>query len=114
MKKQEQFLEQLLADGLVDERKLAGVANAKHLPNGEFGLCLMCLKGNTLDIYDTDFQQNVGPLLYSVKLEKVTKLKISTFFFNCYIQFIYDGYKYRLENCLHKELYAAIKLCTGA
>ena len=41
---QERYLDGLLLRGIVDTRRLAGVANAKKLPNGEFGFCLMCLK----------------------------------------------------------------------
>lgn len=107
--KQEQFLKGLLIRGLVDSRKLAGVANAKKLPNGEFGFCLMCLKDSTLALYDTNMKQEVGELLYSIDLKKVTNLKTSTFIFNCYIKFTYEGFDYRLDDCLHKELYNAIK-----
>ena len=54
MSKFDQYLDGLLIRGLVDNRKLAGVANARKLPNGEFGFCLMCLNGSTLDLYDTN------------------------------------------------------------
>ena len=107
--KQEKYLNGLLVRGLVDARKLAGVANATRLPNGEYGFCLMCLNGSRLDIYDTDFNQEVGQLLYSVDLKKISKLKTSTFIFNTYISFVYEGFPYRLTNCLHKQLYAEIK-----
>lgn len=107
--KQEKFLNGLLIRGLVDARKLAGVANAKRLPNGEYGFCLMCLHNSTLNLYDTNIKQEVGQLLYSIDLKKVTNLKTSTFFFNCYIKFTYEGFDYRLDDCLHKELYLAIK-----
>ena len=107
--KQEKFLSGLLIRGLVDARKLAGVANAKKLPGGEFGFCLMCLNGSSLDLYDTNFSQEVGALLYSIDLKRVTNLKTSTFIFNTYIRFTYEGFDYRLDDCLHKELYNAIK-----
>lgn len=107
--KQQKFLNSLLIRGMVDTRKLAGVANAKKLPNGEYGFCLMCLHNSTLNLYDTNFQQEVGRLLYSVDLKKITNLKTSTFFFNCYIKFTYEGFDYRLDDCLHKELYRAIE-----
>ena len=107
--KQEKFLNGLLIRGIVDARKLAGVANAKKLPNGDFGFCLMCLKDSTLNFYDTNFKQEVGQLLYSIDLKKVTNLKTSTFIFNCYIKFTYEGFDYRLDDCLHPELYRAIK-----
>jgi len=107
--KNEEFLNGLLIRGLVDERKLAGVANAKNLPNGEFGLCLMCLKNNSLDLYDTNFNQEIGELLYSIDLKKVTNLKTSVFIFNSYIKFTYEGFNYKLVDCIHKELYNTIK-----
>ena len=109
MKKFDSFLNELLVGGLVDSRKLAAVANAKNLPNGEFGFCLMCLKDSTLDLYDTNFKQEVGELLYSIDLKKVTNLKTSTFMFNSYIKFTYEGFNYKLVDCVHKELYNAIK-----
>lgn len=107
--KQERFLNGLLLRGIVDVRKLAGVANAKKLPNGEFGLCLMCLKDSTLDLYDINFKQEVGELLYSVDLKKVTNLKTSSFIFNSYIKFTYEGFNYKLVDCAYKELYSAIE-----
>lgn len=109
MRKQEQFLNGLLIRELVDTRKLAGVANAKSLPNGEYGFCLMCLNGSTLNIYDTNMAQEVGQLLYSIDLKRVSKLKTSTFIFNTYITFTYEGFPYKLTDCLHKQLYAEIK-----
>jgi len=108
-KKQEKFLDGLLVRGLVDERRLAGVANAKNLPNGELGFCLMCLKGSTLNLYDTNFSQEIGELLYSIDLKGVSNLRTSCFIFNSYIKFTYAGFKYKLVDCIHKELYDAIK-----
>ncbi|MBQ3004677.1 MAG: hypothetical protein IJD88_01980 [Clostridia bacterium] len=107
--KQEKFLNELLLRGIVDDRKLVGVANAKKFPNGEFGFCLMCLKDSTLNFYDTNFKQEVGELLYSVDLKKVTNLKMSSFVFNSYIKFTYEGFDYKLVDCSHKELYSAIE-----
>ena len=109
MKKFDQFLNGLLAGGFVDDRKLAGVAHAARLPNGEFGFCLMCLKDNMLNLYDTNIKQEIGELLYSVDLKNITKLKTSTFIFNSYIKFTYEGFNYKLVDCMHKEMYRAIK-----
>ena len=108
MSKFDQYLDGLLIRGLVDNRKLAGVANARNLPNGEFGFCLMCLNGSTLDLYDTNMKQEVGELLYSVDLKKVTNLKTSAFIMNSYIKFNYEGFSFKLVDCVHKELYKAI------
>jgi len=107
--KQERYLNNLLLRGMVDTRKLAGVANAKKLPNGEFGFCLVCLNGSTLNLYDTNFKQEIGELLYSVELKKVTNLKTSSFIFNSYIKFTYEGFNYKLVDCAYKELYEAIE-----
>ncbi len=107
--KQEKYLDNLFAKGIVDIRKLAGVANARKLPNGEFGFCLMCLKDSTLNLYDTNFDQEVGELLYSIDLKKVTNLKTSSFIFNSYIKFTYEGFDYKLVDCVYKELYSAIE-----
>lgn len=109
MSKFDKYLDGLLIRGLVDIRKLAGVANAKKLPNGEFGFCLMCLKDSTLNLYDTNFKQEVGELLYSIDLKKVTNLKTSSFMLNSYIKFTYEGFNYKLVDCVHKELYNAIR-----
>ena len=109
MSKFDQYLDGLLIRGLVDNRKLAGVANARILPNGEFGFCLMCLKGSTLDLYDTNLKQEVGDLLYSVDLRNVTDLKTSAFLFNSYIKFTYAGSRFKLVDCVHKALYKAIQ-----
>lgn len=35
--KQELYLNRLLVNGIVDNRKIAVVANAKKMPNGDFG-----------------------------------------------------------------------------
>ena len=109
MSKFDQYLDGLLIRGLVDNRKLAGVANARNLPNGEFGFCLMCLNGSTLDLYDTNMKQEVGELLYSVDLKKVTNLKTSAFIMNSYIKFNYEGFSFKMVDCVHKELYKAIQ-----
>ena len=109
MKKFEIFLNGLLVRGLVDDRKLAAVAHASDLPNGEFGFCLICLNGSRLDLYDTNIKQEVGELLYSIDLKKVSNLKTSAFMFNSYIKFTYEGFKYKLVDCVDKKLYNAIK-----
>jgi len=98
MSKQDDFLNGLLQRGLVDARKMAVVASAKRLPNGKFGFCLLCLKENKLHVYDTDFQQNVGLLMYSIDLSKISEVKSSAFIFNRYLHFTYNGFKYRFAD----------------
>ena len=107
--KLDKYLNGLILRRIIDERKLTGVANAKKLPNGEFGFCLMCLNGSTLNLYDTNFKQEVGALLYSIDLKKVSNLKTSAFVLNSYIKFTYEGFDYKLADCSYKELYDAIE-----
>ncbi len=107
--KQERYLNNLLLRGMVDTRRLTGIANAKKLPNGEFGLCLICLKDNVLYLYDTNFKQEIGELLYSIDLKKVTNLRTSSFVFHSYLKFTYEGFNYKLVDCSFKALYQGIE-----
>lgn len=109
VKKMEERLIRYMNQGLIDERKLCAVGNAKRLPGGEFGFVLMCLKGHHLDFYDTDIRDDIGQLLYSVDLRQVTDLKTSTFIFNSFIQFTYQGFRYKIVDAMAKDLYNAIK-----
>ena len=95
MTKQDAYLAGLFENGLVDRRKMAVVANAKSLPGGEFGLCLLCLKGSVLSVYDTDFKQNVGALMYEIDLKRASALKTSSFVFNRYLKFTYNSFPYK-------------------
>ena len=105
----EAFSNGLLRAGLVDSRKLSGVATAQKLPNGEFGLCMLCLNESSLNLYDTGLDQAVGELLYSIDLKKVKNLKTKASAFNSYIKFTYEGFEYKLTNCASKELCSAIE-----
>ena len=96
--KQEAYLKDLLIRGLVDNRKVAVLSNAKKLPNGEYGLCLLCLNGSQLSVYDTDFSQRVGPRLYEIDLKQVSDFKSSSFIFNRYMKFTYQGFRYALAD----------------
>ena len=108
-KKMEARLENFYNQGLVDERKLYTVGNAKQLPNGEFGFVMMCLKNHYLDFYDTDIRDTVGKHLYSVDLRHITNLKTSTFILNSFIKFTYQGFRYKIVDAPAKDLYNAIK-----
>jgi hypothetical protein len=98
MTKQEVFLSHLLDNGLVDIRKMAVVANAKVLPSGEFGLCLLCLNNNVLSVYNTDFHQNIGEKLYEIDLQRVSNFKASSFVFNRYMKFTYNSFYYKFAD----------------
>lgn len=109
MKKWDKYLDGLLIKGLIDIRKQAAFFSARKLPNGEYGLTLLCLKDNILNIYDTDLKQNVGILMYSVDLTKVTNFKSSTFMLNSYLKFTYEGNDYKFVDCVMKSFYEAVK-----
>ena len=109
--KQEAYLKDLLIRGLVDNRKVAVVSNAKKLPNGEYGLCLLCLNGSELAIYDTDFHQNVGPKLYTIDLKQVSGFKSSSFIFNRFIKFTYQGFQYALADFGDAKNFIAAVIC---
>lgn len=88
----------LAQKGLIDERKAVVVANAKSLPGGEYGFSLLCLNGHTLNVYDIDLSQNMGDLLYTIDLRRVTAAKASANFFNRYLKLTYDGFVYKFAD----------------
>ncbi len=98
MTKQEAFLAKLFDEGLTDARNMAVVANAKALPDGGFGLCLLCLKDHILCVYDTDFRQNVGPKICQFDLRGIADFKASSFVFNRYMKFTCDGFTYKFAD----------------
>ena len=93
--KQEHFLKGLMIRGMVDERKIAYAAGARNLPNGEFGLSLLCINRNLLSVYVLDIHQAVGKKLYEIPLNQISSLKASTFLLNSYLIFNYEGFRYR-------------------
>ena len=98
MAKFEELLETLHAKNLIDERKMAVIANAKALPNGSFGLCILCLNGHILTAFDTDFSQNLGGKICEIDLHGVAAFKSSSFVFNRYIKFEYNSFVYKFAD----------------
>ena len=95
MAKFEALLDTLYSKNLVDERKMAVIANAKALPNGLFGLCILCLNGHTLTAFDTNFSQTLGGKICEIDLQEVSAFKASSFVFNRYIKFEYNSFAYK-------------------
>ena len=93
--KQDRFLKGLMIRGMVDERKIAYAAGARNLPNGEYGLCLLCIYRNNLSVYELDIHQTVGEKLYEIPLNQVRNLKASSFLLNSYLIFTYNGFRYK-------------------
>lgn len=106
--KKEALIAELTAAGRLDDRKLYVFNNAKALPGGGFGLCIVSVAGNTLYISDTDLASNVGDLIATVPISEMSGLKASTFPFNPYVKFSWNGCAVHLGG-VTKDLLAAIQ-----
>lgn len=103
-----QLVDTLMERGLIADRNAAVVANAKTLPNLEYGLVLLCLKEKTLFIYDIDFQHNIGDLLYTIDLTKASDFRSSYFVFNRYLNFVYEGFQYKFADFGNAKAFGAL------
>lgn len=90
---------------LMDDRHIAVCANAKKLPNGEFGLCYLLLKDDFINIYDTDMKGNLFDLLYSINLKEISNFKSSSFIFNPYLKFEYENFTYKFADFGNAKLF---------
>ena len=94
----DQVKAEMLEAGLVDARKIAVFANAKQLPNGEFGLCVLGIRDGVLTVSDADFSQQVGAELYEIPLDQIADIKSSSFVFNRYVQFTYQDFRWKFAD----------------
>lgn len=92
------YLEKLTSAGYCDIRGAAFCATATKLPGGEYGMVLLCVKGNALNIYDVDMKSNPGELLYSVELKNIENLKMRMWLLSQVLKFDYEGYTYSFTN----------------
>lgn len=92
------FQDKLIAEGYCDDRGAGFCATATRLPNGEYGMVALCVKGNKLDIYDVDMKSDLDELLYEVELKRVDGLKIRAGFFSQVLKFGYEGATYSFTN----------------
>lgn len=88
---------QLMIQGYIDERRLFTITNVKAAPNGIFGMVFMAIKGNTLTIYDTDMQGSVKERLFDIDLDKISEVKINTMPLVWKLSFLYNGFRYRFS-----------------
>lgn len=79
---------------LFDQRKATVFADAKRLPDGSHGLCLLCVKDNDLTVHDTKFSSQVGSLMYRIPLKEISELNTSSFVLNRYLRFKYQGFTF--------------------
>lgn len=87
----DEWTQKLLQDGYIDERGAFTMSNIKSAPNGEFGMALLCVKGDVLSIYDTDFSGAAKKKLYTVQLPEVSDVRLSTFPLHPTLKFTYRG-----------------------
>ena len=90
----EEWTQKLLQDGYIDERGAFTMSNIKQAPNGEFGMALLCIKGDELSIYDTDFSGAAKGRLYTIRLPEVSEVKLSTFPFHPTLKFSYRNSRF--------------------
>jgi len=101
---QEKYIQSNIAMGVCDERGGALHATASRLPNGEFGMVVLGLKGNILSIFDCDMKGVVDDkALYSIPMKEVSNLKINDNFFaelikGYTIRFTYNGFTWIFRN----------------
>lgn len=94
------FQQKLIDQGYCDERGAGFCATATRLPGGESGMVALCVKGNTLSMYDVDMKSNIGACVYTVELSKIEGLKIKCNFLSQVLRFIYKGNEYSFTNFL--------------
>ncbi len=109
----EAFAKKMMDAGVCDERGAAFCATAVKLPDGSFGMCLLGVVGNNLNIYDTDMKTNVGQKLYTIPLKDVTDLTVTNGFlgelFKGYsFGFTYGGFDYTFKNCWQQKQQLAV------
>lgn len=103
----QKLIEKLKAEGRIDDRGLYVFNNAKALPGGGFGMCIVSIAGTTLYISDSDMTANVGYLIGAIPFTDMVDFKASTFPFNPYVKFRWHGEAVHLGG-ISKEMLAAI------
>lgn len=52
---------------------------------------MLCVNGNILSVYDTDFNQNIGRMMYRIALNEIKEVESSSFVLRRYLKFIYEN-----------------------
>ena len=89
----------LIEKGCCDERGAGFAANADLLPNGTWGLVLLCVKGNDLLVYETNARTEPGRLLSRIPLCAVEELSIHGLLIKK-LSFTYKGFLYSFDNLI--------------
>ena len=98
MKKNEKMLRDLLLRGMVDSRMMATAAHAVRLPNQSTGLCMLCINGSNLMVWEVNFRQQYGDLIFSIPLNQIHRLKFSSFLFYSYLKFDYQDFHWKFTD----------------
>ncbi len=92
----QEFVNKLLLLDLIDEREAVVFCRGDG-PAGN-GLCLACVKGNTLRMLESDYTMRIGQVHETVALKDVENLKCSAFVLHSYLKFRYRGQRYLLKD----------------
>ena len=111
------FSDKMLALGHCDEHRACFIATAASLPNGDYGMVAVSLKGSELLIFDVKGFSNVEPtrLVNRMPVNEITGFEMSSNLFaelfkGFSFRFKYNGFQWRFKNCAQmKEQLAAIK-----
>ena len=87
----------LVEQGHCDERGAGFAANVVRIADvyGR-GIVFLCVKGNTLNIHDTDMRDALD-VMYSIELSKIKDLKWRDSLFFGVLKFTYEGKKYKFN-----------------
>ena len=91
------FQNKLIEEGYCDSRGAGFCATATQLPQA-YGMVLLCVNGNMLNLYDVDMKSNAKALLYEVELCRISNLIIKTGLLSQKLQFEYEGFVYSFTN----------------
>lgn len=101
----------LIELGYTDER---GLFTAAKIVKGIFdyngtaqhlrGMVFLCIKGDTLNIYDEVSFGEIGEKITSFDIQRMSELKTSSFIFNPYLQFCYNGIVFKFNNFANAKL----------
>lgn len=92
------ILEQVHARNLCDERDAAFCAAADALPDGSYGIVLLALDGNRLNICDIDIHNNIGRIIDTITLTDVRNFKVGRSLLASTLCFTYGGFDYFFRN----------------
>lgn len=102
------FEQKMMISGVCDGRGAAVCATAVELPDGSYGMCLLGVKGNILQIYDTNMKFEVGHHLYDIELKNVEGFQrvngmLGEMIKGYSFRFAYKGFQYAFKNCAAKK-----------